>query len=137
MAEHPYRTESGDISNNPRIVHIESRVDRLETDVAEIKTGVKQLLERPVLPGFAQIAGTLVSTLAAVGLILGFAEWRLTRATDPLQSALNRIETRTLHNEDSIVESRIKSAVLEERSRWLQTQSNWTAKADSLGGAGS
>ncbi len=132
--------QSGYDGNNqmpidPRIVHIESRVDRLEADVADIKMGVQKLLDRPVLPGFGQIIGTLVSTLIACSIILGFAEWRLSTAFEPVKSDINVLRSMREQEYSLLIDQRIKTAVLEERSIWLSgggQHSNWTAKSDKV-----
>lgn len=130
--------QNGDVDNNQmaadqRIIHIESRVDRLETDVSDIKIGVQKLLDRPVLPGFGQIVGTLVSTLVACSIILGFAEWRLNSAFMPVRDEISENKNLNMAQQEVIANLRIKTAVLEERSLWqggFSTRSNWMDKAD-------
>ncbi len=127
--------DNNQMSIDPRIVHIESRVDRLEADVSDIKIGVQKLLDRPVLPGFGQIIGTLVSTLVACSIILGFAEWRLSTAFEPVKSDINVLRLMREQEYSSLVDLRIKTAVLEERSAWLSgsgQHSNSAAKADKV-----
>ncbi len=100
-------------ADHPHIIAIEGRVGRLERDVQEIKSGITTLLERPRNPGFSQVIGTLLATLATCGLIFGFAEWRLREAM--AGPAVEAVEAHKL-----ATESRIKIAVLEERANWIK-----------------
>jgi len=109
-------------TDDPHIVHLTGRVDRLDADVADIKIGVQKLLDRPVLPGFGAIASTLVSTLMVVGMIMGFAEWRLNRATYPIDTALSGLDKRVGAVDDRVWLNKIEQAVLDERSRWLESK---------------
>lgn len=90
---------------SPAFIHLESRVGHFEEDVREIKSGIKTLLDRPQNPGFAQVVGTLVSTLAAVAIVFGFAEWRVSVVVQPLKAEIAALRL-----------SEIKTAVMEERS---------------------
>lgn len=108
--------------DDPHIIHLESRVTVLESDVSEIKSGVKQLLDRPQNPGFAQVIGTLLSTLGACALIFGFAEWRLERAVSPLESIVADISIAQRQHYDRVWENRREIAVMQERARWLETR---------------
>jgi hypothetical protein len=105
---------------DPHIIHLESRVSVLESDVSEIKSGVKALLDRPQNPGFAQVIGTLLSTLGACALIFGFAEWRLDRAVSPLEGVVNHMATVQSQQYERIWQNKLSSAVAEERARWLE-----------------
>lgn len=131
MAEAP-KLDREMAATDSRIVHIEGRVDRLETDVGDIKAGVKELLGRPVHPGFGQLITTLLSTLAACAILAGFGEWRINQAINPVILQVSRNEDRINKSIDNITNLRVKQAVLEERSRWLQAQSNWSAKTEHL-----
>lgn len=111
-------------TDDPHMIHLEGRVDRLETDVTEIKSGVKTLLDRPQNPGFTQVIGTLVSTLAACALVFGFAEWRLDRAVTPVQELARANEVTVGDISRRVWEDRIRTAVLEERTRWLERKLN-------------
>lgn len=106
------------MSDDPDIIHLATRVDRVETDVTEIKAGVKALLDRPQNPGFTQVIGTLLSTLGACALIFGFAEWRLEKAVKPIETAFYQSHEITLQN-------RVDFAVLEERIAWVKSLQNW------------
>ena len=117
--------KAGQMTSDSRIVHIEGRVDRLEGDVLEIKSGVKALLDRPQNPGFAQVIGTLLATLATCAIIFGFAEWRLREAVSPVGSALEKLDAKINLAAARSDENRLKNAVLEERSIWLKSQSGW------------
>lgn len=119
-------------ATDSRIVHIETRVDRLEADVSDIKTGVQKLLDRPVLPGFGAIVSTLVSTLMVVGMIMGFAEWRLNRATYPIEENLSELGSLQSKIDNRVWENLLKTVVLEERSKWLQLQNSWSTKTEAL-----
>ena len=119
-------------ATDSRIVHIETRVDSLERDVNDIKTGVQKLLDRPVLPGFGAIVSTLVSTLMVVGMIMGFAEWRLNRATYPLEETLSHLSTSQQETSNRVWENLLKTVVLEERSKWLQLQNSWSTRTEAL-----
>lgn len=112
----------------PRIVHIEGRVDRLETDVGEIKDGVKKLLSRPTSPGFGQVIGTMATTLVVVGSIFAFFEWRITKATARTEIDVVDLRTEMRSDRVDLVDMKIKTAVLEERANWLRSRENWTAQ---------
>lgn len=118
------------VSDKDKLIHIESRVDRLETDVSEIKTGVKKLLDRPTSPGFTQVMGTLLSTLATCAIVFGFAEWRLSVAVEPVQKEIAVLEARHEKFIERQHDEAIKLAVLQERAAWIQSNSNWVAKTD-------
>ncbi len=105
---------------DPHIIHLESRVSVLETDVTEIKSGVKQLLDRPQNPGFAQVIGTLLSTLGACALIFGFAEWRLERAVTPLESVVSYLSVVQREQYERVWQNKVQLAVQDERARWLE-----------------
>lgn len=117
-------------SDKDRIIHIESRVDRLETDVSEIKVGVKKLLDRPASPGFNQVMGTLLSTLATCAIVFGFAEWRLSVAVEPVKQELSHFEAKQSEIIKDQHKEALRLAVLYERASWIQSQSNWAAKTD-------
>ena len=106
------------MSADAKFIHLEGRVDRLEGDVGEIKNMVKQLVDRPQNPGFSQIIGTLLATLATCALIFGFAEWRLREAVSPVDEQLKQFSKMSSEN-------RIKAAILEERSAWLRLSQGW------------
>ena len=106
--------------DDPHIIHLESRVSVLENDVAEIKSGVRALLDRPQNPGFAQVIGTLLSTLGACALIFGFAEWRLERALTPIETGVGRLTVTQTQKYERIWKNRLTAAVQEERARWLE-----------------
>lgn len=118
------------VSDKDRIIHIESRVDRLETDVSEIKSGVKALLNRPASPGFNQVMGTLLSTLATCAIVFGFAEWRLSEAVEPVKLEIAAMEVKHIKAVEEQHREALRLAVLYERAAWLQTSSNWQAKVD-------
>jgi hypothetical protein len=107
-------------TDDPHIIHLEGRVDRLESDVTEIKSGVKTLLDRPQNPGFTQVIGTLLSTLGACALIFGFAEWRLERAVTPLETYARALGAEQSQQSERVWQSRLQLAVQEERARWLE-----------------
>lgn len=117
------------VTDDPHIVDLRGRVDRLEGDVADIKMGVQKLLDRPVAPGFNAVASTLLTTLAVMGMIMGFAEWRLTRATEPLESTVVALDSRQREIDDRVWQNKLLDAVLEERSRWLESKLNVTVIA--------
>jgi len=104
------------MSEDSRIIHIEGRVDRLEADVHEIKSGVKALLDRPQNPGFAQVIGTLLATLATCAIIFSFAEWRLISAVAPVGIALEKLDGKLDRTTERSDVNRLRGAVLEERS---------------------
>lgn len=113
------------MADDPRLIHIEGRVDRLESDVLEIKSGVQKLLDRPQNPGLQQVLGTLVSTLVACGLIFGFAEWRLSQAVLPVKEEISMLKSDIRQNDESNWETKVHAAVLEERSIWLRSAEGW------------
>ena len=106
------------MSNDVKYTHLESRVSHLEGDVGEIKGMVKQLVDRPQNPGFAQVIGTLLATLGTCAIIFGFAEWRLREAVAPVDEQLKMFSQMSSEN-------RIKAAVLEERSSWMRSVQGW------------
>ena len=118
------------MADDPRLIHIEGRVDRLETDVLEIKSGVQKLLDRPQNPGLQQVLGTLVSTLVVCGMVFGFAEWRLSQAVLPVQSEITTLKSEIRRNDDTQRETQIQSAILNERTIWLKSQEGWKPKIE-------
>lgn len=114
-------------STDPQIVNLTGRVDRLETDVHDIKAGVKELLGRPQNPGFNQVIGTLLATLAACAIIFGFAKFHLFEAITPLQDGIATLKTELSEARKYSEENRVQNAVMQERSRWLEAQSGWKA----------
>ncbi len=99
----------------PRIIHLESRVDRVESDVSEIKQGVKTLLSRPQNPGYTQIIATLFSTLGALGLIFAFAEWRLAEAVHPINALAAELKAERSEFTTRLRIIEVNNAVLSER----------------------
>ncbi len=106
------------MSADAKFIHLESRVDRLEGDVGDIKKMVKQLVDRPQNPGFAQVISTLLATLGTCAIIFGFAEWRIVQAVSPVEKMVEKFSEQTTDN-------KVKSAILEERSVWLRAQNGW------------
>lgn len=107
------------VDADPRVVHLEGRVERVEGDVRDIKAGVQKLLDRPQNPGFSQVITTLVSTLAFCAFIFGFAEWRLGQAVAPVVAEQTTMKVQAGWASDSVHATNIKAAVLEERMRWV------------------
>ena len=132
MAENENTQNGGDkvagMSSDPQIIHLTGRVDRLETDVHDIKAGVKELLGRPQNPGFSQVVGTLLATLAACAIIFGFAKFHLFEAITPLQTNIAGLQEELSEARKYSEENRVKNAVLEERSIWLKSQQGWKPK---------
>lgn len=118
--------------SSERILLIEGRVDRLEGDVSEIKSGVKELLQRPTQAGYGQLIGIIATTLVVCSLIFGFAEWRLWQAVQPVEDRVNELVNKDMGFLQHITELRVKMAVLEERSNWLKSQMSWSAKLQSI-----
>ena len=122
------------MADDPRLIHIEGRVDRLETDVIEIKTGVQKLLDRPQNPGFTQVVSTMLATLGICGIVFGFARWHLYEAVSPLQQNIMSIEKKMDDSdrrfENERVTSAINDAIMAERSRWLEAQRGWTPRTE-------
>ena len=106
--------------DDPHIIHLESRVSVLETDVAEIKSGVRALLDRPQSPRFAQVVGTTLSALGVCAMVFGFAEWRLARALTPIETGVSRLMVTQSKQYERIWKNRLTAAVQEERARWLE-----------------
>ena len=132
MAEKETTQNGGDkvaaMSSDPQIIHLTGRVDRLETDVHDIKAGVQKLLDRPQNPGFSQVIGTLLATLGACAIIFGFAKWHLYEAFNPLREDVVILKQKYDEAERQAVENRVKNAILEERANWLKSQRGWTPK---------
>ena len=127
MAAETVRPENGNsnkravvVSDDPRVVHLEGRVERVEGDVRDIKAGVQKLLDRPQFSGVMPALTGVLTTLFIVGIIFGFAEWRLGQAL----AAVKADQDRTQHEIDREIDSRhaadIKAAVLEERLNWVK-----------------
>jgi hypothetical protein len=105
---------------DPRVVHLEGRVERVEGDVRDIKTGVQKLLDRPQNPGFSQVLTTLVSTLAFCSFIFAFAEWRLGQSLAPVKADITVMQTKADWAADSVHAAKVQAAVLEERMAWIR-----------------
>lgn len=118
--------------SDARLVHIEGRVDRLESDVGEIKEGVKQLLQRPTSAGYSQTMKAIAVTLGVVGAIFGFFEWRITQATGTLDLRATEARIDAASDRRDLVELRVRTAVLEERSAWMKSLRNWTAATERI-----
>ncbi len=108
------------IGDDPRVVHLEGRVERVEGDVRDIKAGVQKLLERPTNPGFSQVITTLVSTLAFCSFIFGFAEWRLGQAVAPVRAEVEKVQAEALKRSDSQHAADIRMAIMEDRLSTLR-----------------
>lgn len=106
---------------DPLVIELSGRVDRLEVDVGDIKKGVATLLERPSTTiSWSHVIGTIFTLLATVGIIFGFAEWRLTQAVAPVSE---RISTHI----ETAQQQRIEQAVLKERISWMRSLGQWKA----------
>lgn len=108
------------VGDDPRVVHLEGRVERVEGDVRDIKAGVNKLLERPQNPGFSQVITTLVSTLAFCSFIFVFAEWRLTQALVPVKAEITGIQTQAEKKNDSLNAALVEQAIQAERMTWVK-----------------
>jgi hypothetical protein len=136
MASETVRPDNGNgnkrtyvVDADPRVVHLEGRVERVEGDVRDIKAGVQKLLDRPQNPGFSQVITTLVSTLAFCAFIFAFAEWRLGQAVAPVAAEIVTIQTQARWAADSVHATNIKAAVLEERMNWVREMARGQLKA--------
>lgn len=127
MAGENLRPENGNnnkravvVSDDPRVVHLEGRVERVEGDVRDIKAGVQKLLDRPQFSGVMPALAGVLTTLLIVGLIFGFAEWRLGQAVVPVAAELAATRLRTERQIDSQRAADVKAAVIEERLNWVK-----------------
>lgn len=126
MASATVRPQNGNgnerkwMAEDPRVVHLEGRVERVEGDVREIKTGVQKLLDRPQNPGFSQVITTLVSTLAFCSFIFVFAEWRLGQGLAPVKADITVMQQKQEWAADSLHAAKVQAAVLEERLSWIR-----------------
>lgn len=120
VSEHAKNKRAFVMSDDPRVVHLEGRVERVEKDVSDIKAGVQKLLERPQFAGFQQVVGTLLTTFMVVGLIFGLNEWRLSVAATPVAKALEKIEAEAQRRSDAQHMAEIKAAVMAERLEWMR-----------------
>lgn len=114
MAKQPISSNSSMLhpamNDEMKTLQLESRVDRLEIDVTSIGDGVKKLLDRPQNPGLSQIITTIVSALAVLSIICGFAEWRLSTAIDPVQSEIAQVRHAMEKMDDAFRTLQIDSA---------------------------
>lgn len=108
------------VTQDPRVIHLEGRVERVEGDVHEIKAGVQKLLDRPQNPGFSQVITTLVSTLAFCSFIFAFAEWRLGQGLAPVKAEILVMQQKAEWAIDSVHAAKVQAAVLEERMAWIR-----------------
>jgi hypothetical protein len=127
MAGETVRPENGNnnkrtyvVGDDPRVVHLEGRVERVEKDVSDIKAGVQKLLERPQFAGFAQVVGTLLTTFAVVAFIFGLNEWRLAVLASPVAHELERIRVESIKMMDQLHAAELRAAVMEERMQWVR-----------------
>lgn len=109
-------------NENPRVIHLEGRVERLENDVTEIKTGVQKLLDRPQNPGFTQVIVTLFSTLGAIGMIFTFAQWQLSTAMEPQRAQIVAISGVMKEFDGALRAAQMEIATMREREAWLKEQ---------------
>jgi hypothetical protein len=108
------------IGDDPRVVHLEGRVERVEGDVRDIKAGVQKLLDRPQHPGFGQVLAGILTTLLITGLIFGFGEWRLGQAVQPVQAEAAAAAITANQIAASLQAAEVRAAVLEERISWIR-----------------
>ncbi len=127
MAGENVRPENGNnnkravvVSDDPRVVHLEGRVERVEGDVRDIKAGVQKLLDRPQFSGVMPALGGVLTTLLILGCIFTFAEWRLSQAFGPAKADQERIQREIDRENDSRRAADIKAAVIEERLNWVK-----------------
>lgn len=127
MATQTVRPENGQnnkravvVSDDPRVVHLEGRVERVEGDVRDIKAGVQKLLDRPQNPGFTQVITTLVLTMTFCGFIFTFGEWRLGQSVLPVAADLAAAKVKVERQSDSLHAAEVRAAVLEERMNWVR-----------------
>ena len=113
------------MSADAKFIHLEGRVSHLEGDVGEIKKMVKTLVDRPQNPGFPQVIGTLLATLATCAIIFSFAEWRMLQAISPVTVDLATISQKLEEAQKSTVNNRVANAILEERAAWLKSNQGW------------
>lgn len=112
------------VSENPRVIHLEGRVDHLENDVSAIKTGVQKLLDRPQNPGFTQVIVTLFSTLGAIGMIFTFAQWQLSTAMEPQRAQLVVMANIMKEFDGALKGAQIEIATMREREAWLKSRTD-------------
>lgn len=105
-----------------RIIRLEERVDRIESDVGAIKIGIQTLLDRKQSSGISQIITTGASALAILAFILAFAYWHLTAAIAPIDTRLAEVQRRINDGEasmnrltDSYSKSQIDIALIGQR----------------------
>jgi len=111
-----------------RFVTLESRVERLEQDVHEIKDGIKQLLGRPQASSYRDVSAAAVGTLTIVALVFAFAEWRLMEGLRPVAAAVERLQQRAEANSDAVFALRLEAVRTEERMRMQLQRGSWAAK---------
>lgn len=108
------------VGDDPRMVHLEGRVERVEKDVSAIAVGVQKLLERPQFAGFTQVVGTLLTTFAVVGFIFGLNEWRLAVLASPVAMEMERIRVESIKTLDALRAAELRAAAMEERMVWVK-----------------
>lgn len=127
MAGENVRPENGNnnkravvVSDDPRVVHLEGRVERVEGDVRDIKAGVQKLLDRPQFSGVMPALAGVLTTLLIIGIIFGFAEWRLGQALAAVTVFQDTARQKLDKEIDSLHAAEIRAAVIEERMNWVK-----------------
>lgn len=127
MAGENVRPENGNnnkrpyvIGDDPRVVHLEGRVERVEGDVRDIKAGVQKLLDRPQNPGFSQVLAGVLTTLLITGLIFGFGEWRLGQAVLPVKEEVAEAAKTANQIAAALHAAEVRAAIIEERMGWVK-----------------
>lgn len=127
MAAETVRPENGNnnkrssmLGDDPRVVHLEGRVERVEGDVRDIKAGVQKLLDRPQNPGFSQVLAGVLTTLLITGIIFGFGEWRLGQAVLPVKEEIAETAKATNQVAAALHAAELRAATMEERMTWVR-----------------
>jgi hypothetical protein len=108
------------VGDDPRVVHLEGRVERVEGDVRDIKAGVQKLLDRPQNPGFSQVLAGVLTTLLITGIIFGFGEWRLGQAVLPVKEEIASTTKAANQIAASLHAAELRAATMEERMMWVR-----------------